>query len=152
MTYEVVEKEFTAQPALVVRETVTMKTVGEGLDAGFRAVREHAASSGADVTGPPCVFSPDFGKDSFDLMVCLPVAEGASGGGGVTVEELPGGRHASVTHVGPYPQVPDAYSAIFAWLGERDLKPAGPPREIYHNNAGEVPESEQCVEIAIPLP
>ena len=151
MDYEIVEKDFAAQPAFVCRETVTMKTVGEGLDAGFRAVREHAAATGADVVGPPFVFSPDFGKDSFELIVCLPVAEGAQPGEAVAVEEIAGGRHASVTHVGPYPDVPQAYKAVFGWLEEKGLKPAGAPREIYHNNAGEVPENEQCVEIAIPL-
>ena len=90
MDYEIVEKEFAVQPAFVCRETVTMKTVGEGLDAGFRAVREHAAATGADVVGPPFVFSPDFGKDSFELIVCLPIAEGAQPGEVVAVEEYGG--------------------------------------------------------------
>ncbi len=151
MDYEVVDKVIAAQPALVNRRMVTMDTIGEGLDEGFRIVHEQCASCGVEPTGPPFVFSPDFGKDSFELMICLPVGPGVSAGEGVTLEEIAGGRHASVTHVGPYPDVPNAYKAAFAWLEEKSLKPTGPIREIYHNRAGEVSESEQTVEVAIPI-
>jgi len=151
MTYEIIEKDLGPQLALTHRETVTMATIGQGMGAGFNAVRDHAAATGAKLIGPPFVFSPDFGKDQFDLVICMPVAAGAVAGQGVDVEEIPGGHVASVTHKGPYPDVPKAYVALFKWVEENARKPAGPARETYLNDPKDTPESELLVEIALPL-
>lgn len=151
MDYEVIEKNLAPQLALTHRETVTMTTIGQGMGAGFNVLQDHAAATGAEVTGPPFVFSPDFGKDQFDLIICMPVATGAVAGEGVDVEEIPGGHVASVTHKGPYPDVPKAYEALFKWVGEDARKPAGPARETYLNDPKDTPESDLLVEIALPL-
>jgi len=151
MAYEISEKDVAAQLALTRRETVTMKTIGEGLDAGFTALKEHVAATGATTAGPPFVFSPDFGKDQFDLIICMPVAAGAEGGEGIGLEEIAGGHVATVTHKGAYTDVPKAYEALFGWIKENAREPAGAAREVYHNDPKDTPESELLVEIAIPL-
>ena len=150
MDYEINEKDIAPQLSLTRRETVTMKTIGNGLDAGFKTLKEHSAASGAEAVGPPFVFSPDFGKDQFDLIICMPVASGEAGEG-VAIEEIPGGHVVFTTHVGPYTEVPEAYKALFAWIEENGRKPAGAAREFYLNDPKDVPESELRVEIAIPL-
>jgi effector-binding domain-containing protein len=151
VAYEITEKDLPDELALTRRETVTMQTIGEGMGAGFRAVREHASATGAEIVGAPFVFSPDFGKDRFDLVICMPVAEGAVAGGGVDLEKIAGGHVASVTHKGPYPEVPKAYEALFKWVEEQGRAPAGPARETYLNDPRDTPESELLVEIALPL-
>ncbi len=150
MDYEISEKDIAPQLALTRRETVTMKTIGDGLDAGFKTLKDHAAATGAQTAGPPFVFSPDFGKDEFDLIICMPVAAGEAGEG-VAVEEIPGGHVVFTMHQGAYTGVPDAYSSLFKWVEENGRKPAGAARETYLNDPKEVSESEQLVEIAIPL-
>ncbi|MBN2204953.1 MAG: GyrI-like domain-containing protein [Thermoleophilia bacterium] len=151
MAYEITEKDLPPQLALTRRETVTMKTIGEGLDAGFAALKDHAAATGAETAGPPFVFSPDFGKDQFDLVICMPVTAGAEAGEGIALEEIAGGHVAAVTHKGAYTDVPKAYEALFGWIKENGREPAGVAREVYHNDPKETPESELLVEIAIPL-
>ena len=151
MGYGIVEKDVPPQLSLTRRETVTMTTIGQGLNSGFRTLREHAAATGAETVGPPTVFSPDFGKEEFDLFICLPVAVGAVAGEGVALEEVPGAHVASATHKGPYLGVPDAYTALFSWLEENGRKAAGPVREVYLNDPQDVPESELLVEVSIPL-
>jgi len=151
MAYDITEKDLAPQLALTRRETVTMKTIGEGLDAGFAALKDHAAATGAETVGPPFVFSPDFGKEQFDLIICTPVAAGAVAGEGIALEEIAGGHVASVTHQGPYTEVPKAYEALFKWVEENARKPAGPARETYLNDPKDTPESELLVEIALPL-
>ncbi len=151
MVSEITEKDLPSQLALTRRETVTMKTIVQGMDAGFTAVREHAAATGAEIVGPPFVFSPDFGKEQFDLVVCMPVAEGAVPGEGIDLEEIAGGHVATVTHTGPYPDVPKAYEALFKWVGDNARTPAGPARETYLNDPKDTPEAELLVEIALPL-
>jgi effector-binding domain-containing protein len=150
MEYKISEKDVVPQLALTRRETVTMKTIGNGLDAGFARLKEHVAATGAHTVGSPFVFSPDFGKDEFDLIICMPVAAGEAGEG-VAVEEIAGGHVVFTTHKGSYTAVPDAYSALFKWVEENGRKPAGAARETYLNDPKDVPESEQLVEIAIPL-
>jgi effector-binding domain-containing protein len=151
MAYEITEKDLAPQLALTRRETVSMKTIGKGMDAGFRALGEHLSATGATPVGPPFVFSPDFGKETFDLVICMPVAAGAVVGEGIGLEDIPGGHVASVTHVGPYPEVPKAYEALFAWVEKNGRAPAGPAREVYLNDPKDVPESELLVEIDLPL-
>ena len=149
--YEISEKDLAPQLSLTRRETVTMKTIGNGLDAGFGKLKEHTAATGAETVGPPFVSSPDFGKDEFDLIICMPVAFGAVAGEGVAVEDIPGAHVVFTTHVGPYADVPEAYKALFKWIEENGRKPAGAAREVYLNDPKDVPESELLVEIAIPL-
>jgi effector-binding domain-containing protein len=151
MDYEISEKDLAPQLSLTRRETVTMETIGRGLDSGFAALKAHAAATGAEAAGPPFVFSPDFGKERFDLIICMPVASGAVAGEGIALEEIPGGHVASVTHVGPYTDVPNAYEALFGWVKENGREPAGAAREVYLNDPKDVPESELLVEIDIPL-
>jgi effector-binding domain-containing protein len=151
MDYEISERDIASQLALTRRERVTMKTIGVGLDAGFGKLRQHVAATGAETVGPPMVFSPDFGKEEFDLVVCMPVAAGAVAGEGIALEEIPGAHVVSTTHKGPYPGVPEAYTALFSWLEENGRKPAGPAREVYLNDPQDVPESELLVEVSIPL-
>lgn len=151
MALEITEKDLAPQLALTRRETVTMKTIGEGLDAGFAALKDHAAATGAEAAGPSFVFSPDFGKDQFDLVICMPVAEGAAAGEDIGLEEIPGGHVAALTHKGPYPDVPKAYEALFRWVEENKRSPAGPARETYLNDPKDTPESELLVEVALPL-
>ena len=151
MDYEISEKDVALQLALTRRESVTMKTIGSGMEAGFRTLGEHVSATGADTVGPPFVFSPDFGKDEFDLIICMPVASGAVAGEGVAIEEIPGGHVVFTTHKGPYTEVPKAYEALFKWVEENGRKPAGAAREVYLNDPKDVPESELLVEIAIPL-
>lgn len=151
MDYEISEKDVAPQLSFTRRETVTMKTIGDGLDAGFGALKAHCAATGAETTGPPFVFSPDFGKDTFELVICMPVASGAVAGEGMAVEQIPGGHLVFTTHKGAYTEVPGAYTALFKWVEENGRKPAGAARETYLNDPKDVPESELLVEIAIPL-
>lgn len=151
MDYDISEKDVAPQLSLTRRETVTMKTIGKGLDAGFATLREHAAATGAETVGPPFVFSPDFGKDQFDLVICMPVASGAVAGEGIAIEEISGAHLVFTTHKGPYTEVPEAYKALFAWVEEHGRKPAGAAREVYLNDPKDTPESELLVEVGIPL-
>lgn len=151
MGYEIGEKDVPPQLSLTRRVTVTMKTIGVGLNEGFRTLTQHAAATGAETVGPPMVFSPDFGKEEFDLIICMPVAVGAVTGEGVGLEEVPGAHVVSTTHKGSYSEVPEAYTALFAWLEENGRKAAGPAREVYLNDPQDVPESELLVEVSIPL-
>jgi effector-binding domain-containing protein len=71
---------------------------------------------------------------------------------GVDIHDLPASRVATATHAGPYTSIGSAYDDLYAWLGEHELEPAGPPREIYLVGPGDTSSpDEYLTEIEIPL-
>jgi hypothetical protein len=61
--------------------------------------------------------------EEFDATVGVPVADGEL--------TLPGGPWAATLHVGPYPQLPLAYTALLEHVRERGHRPVGPVTETY---------------------
>ena len=151
MTYEVSEKELAPQMALTHRMRVTMPTIGERIGAGFDVLTEHAAKTGAQWAGPPFILYPETCEDEYEIVICMPVAPGATGGEDVALEEISGGRVATTMHVGPYPEVGKAYAALQKWMTDNGCRPAGAPREIYLNEPGKVPDAELLTEVDWPI-
>lgn len=151
MDYQISEKELAPQPALTHRRTVTMPTIAENVGAGFGVLMEHAGKTGAQWAGPPFILYPEDCSDEYEIVICMPVVSGASGGEGVDVEEIPGGLVATTTHVGPYREVGKAYTALQKWMTDNGRRPAGMAREIYLNDPGEVPEGELLTEVDWPI-
>ncbi len=151
MDYEIAEKELAPQPALTYRTRVTMTTIADRIGAGFGVLMEHAAKTGVQWAGPPFILYPESCDDEYEIVICMPVAPGATGGGEVALEEIPGGRVAATTHVGPYPEVGKAYTALQKWMTDNGCRPAGPPREIYLNEPGVVPDAELLTEVDWPI-
>jgi AraC family transcriptional regulator len=151
MSYEISEKELAPQLALTHRRKVTMPTIAEGVGAGFGVLMEHAAKTGAQWAGPPFILYPEDCGGEYEIVICMPVVPGATGGEGVELEEIPGGRVATTTHVGPYREVGNAYTALQKWMTDNGCRPAGMPREVYLNDPGEVPENELLTEVDWPV-
>lgn len=61
--------------------------------------------------------------DEFDVTVGVPATDGD--------RTLPGGPWAATLHVGPYPQLPLAYTALLEHVRERGHRPVGPVTETY---------------------
>jgi AraC family transcriptional regulator len=151
MQYEVTTRELPAQLALTVRKRVTMATIGPAMGEAFGAITAHAEAGGAKYAGPPFALYPGQMADEFEVVICMPVAPGATAGPGVDLEEVPGGAVACTTHVGPYPGVGAAYGAVQAWMAANGKQPGGPPREVYLNEPGAVPDSELLTEVDWPI-
>jgi effector-binding domain-containing protein len=151
MAYEVSEKVLAPQLALTHRMRVTMATIGERIGAGFGVLMEHAAKTGAQWAGPPFILYPESCENEFDIVVCTPVVPGAVASGNVALEEVPGGRVATTVHVGPYPEVGKAYTALQKWMTDNGGRPGGPPREVYLNEPGAVPDAELLTEVDWPI-
>ena len=66
---------------------------------------------------------------------------------------LPAGRHAVLTHTGPYAGLPAAYDQLYSvWLPGSGEEPAdSPPFEIYLNSPMDTPPDALVTEICMPL-
>jgi len=61
------------------------------------------------------------------------------------------GRAVQCLHVGPYDRIGAAYDAVTAWMAERGLQHAGPPREFYLNDPQEAPPGELRTRVVVPV-
>ena len=151
MTYEVKLKDVPAQLALTVRKRVTMATIALAMGEAFGAIMAHVEAGEAQYAGPPFALYPGEIADEFDVVICMPVAPGATAGPGVDLEEVPGGTVACTMHKGPYSGVGEAYGALQAWMAANGKRPGGPPREVYLNEPGAVPDAELLTEVDWPI-
>jgi effector-binding domain-containing protein len=153
VAYDVKFKDMPAQQVLAVHDRVTLGTVSERLGAAFGEIMACGQAAGATFAGPPFVQYPerfDEGTEG-EIVVCMPVAPGAAGAGRVTLEAIPAIRVASTMHVGPYREISPAYETLMAAMTAEGLSPGGPPREIYLNDPGTVPEQALPTEIDWPV-
>lgn len=154
MGYSVELKELPAQLVLRAERTVTLDTIAQGIGQAFDAVTAQAMAGGARFSGPPFVIYPEECVGTFRLQLCMPVDAGCAAparDSGVELVDVPGAAAACVTHQGPYDRIGGAYEALGAWLSAEGRRPAGPPREIYLNDPGQVEPARLLTEVAWPV-
>jgi effector-binding domain-containing protein len=128
-----------------------MATIGDGIGGAFHVLVEHAGKTGSQWAGPPFVLYPEICDGEFEILVCMPVVPGATGGAEVELEEVPGGTVATTVHVGPYNEIGAAYAAVQVWMAEHGRQPAGMVRETYLNDPDSVPAEELLTQIDWPV-
>ncbi len=102
-------------------------------DAIGHAIGEVAAAmetAGVELAGPPFARYLAF-EPRIRAEVGFPVRRPAPDVGRVGPGRLPGGRVASVVHVGPYDGLEQTYGLLTRWLGELGLRATGPLWEVY---------------------
>ncbi|MCA8951627.1 MAG: AraC family transcriptional regulator [Planctomycetes bacterium] len=129
-----------------------------GVGAAFEELMQWAGPRGimagdAAVLGrchdDPEITSPE--RIRFDA--CVTVGPEVVGEGGIAIDELPGGPHATTLHRGPFETLGETYLALFGgWLptSGRELRP-GPCIERYLDDPESTPPEELETEIAVPL-
>lgn len=70
---------------------------------------------------------------------------------GIGIKHIPAMTIASVVHKGPYESIAPTYDALAAWVAEQGYLMAGPPREAYLNDPGEVTPEEALTEVMFPV-
>ncbi|MFE4514463.1 MerR family transcriptional regulator [Kitasatospora sp. NPDC056783] len=88
--------------------------------------------------------------DPMEITVGAQTPQG-DGTPGLEFAVLPGGPVAETTHIGPYAHLPLAYTALFAAIHERGLRPRAPVREAYLVGPAEAPQEELMTRLVIPV-
>jgi DNA-binding transcriptional MerR regulator len=84
-----------------------------------------------------------------DLADTMIVTVGVPAAGGDTL--LPGGSWATTLHVGPYPELPLAYTALLEHVRDRGHDPRGPVTETYLADPTTAAPSELVTRLAVAL-
>ncbi len=84
---------------------------------------------------------------------CVTIGPDTGLDGDIRLAEIAGGRHAVLRHIGPYAELPAAYSWLFgSWLPKSGEEPADRPCfEEYLNDPRQHPPREWLTDIHLPL-
>lgn len=153
MPYDITAKRTDHTIAATTRRTTDLAGIGETLADGFGAAMHAVSAAGGMPAGPPFVVYHDLIDEQTvgSIEIGIPVAAGLDLNGDVAVVDLEPTTVASTIHRGPYDEIRQAYHALSAWMAEQGREPAGPPREIYLNDPGEVPPPELLTEVQWPV-
>ncbi|KAB1659609.1 AraC family transcriptional regulator [Pseudoclavibacter chungangensis] len=122
--------------AVVRRDSITMAGVHELFDHAFGPVAEAVGGSGAHIAGPAFAAYDGDLSGSFAIELGFPV-DGSftepvdAGGEHIIPSTLPGGRVAVVTHIGPYDELPNAWSDLVDAVATSGGTIGSPMWEVY---------------------
>jgi effector-binding domain-containing protein len=149
-------KDLAPQPVLAMRFRTNLEKIGTDIGTAYGAIFPYLAELGENPAGMPFTMyhynlEGEFDESDIDMEAAVPTASVLESKGEIEAKELPSGMVAFVMHKGPYQEMETAYEAIADFVKENGYKYAGPPREIYFNDPGEVSPSELLTEIQFPI-
>ena len=109
--------------AAVVRESVRMEAMPDFFGRAFHRSMAVMAAQGVTTVGPPVGVYFGWPSDTADVAAGFPADRPIIADAGVDPLALPGGRAATVVHVGPYDTMEATYGRLMAWLGAQGLTP-----------------------------
>ena len=133
MTYDIQAIELEPVKTAVVRGRVPVDDISTWLPAAYNEVFRVLAQQSIAPTGPPFARYV-LGSGTFDIEAGAPVASPVRVEGRVEPGDLPGGRAATTTHIGPYDALGDAVAALTSWIRSQGAEPAGAHWEIYYSD------------------
>jgi effector-binding domain-containing protein len=69
----------------------------------------------------------------------------------VTIKQTKPLTVASLSIKGPYSQISEAFNRLYKTIGEKGFRPSGPPRGVYFNAPGMVPDDQLLWELRSPV-
>ena len=140
------------QPYLGIRATTTLDKIGAIMGPLFGEVYGHIQQCGQKPTGMPFAIYHSMEGDTVELECGMPVGSQMDGTDRVQPGELPCGAVATVTHMGPYDDLPRTWTALTEWIRSQGLEAAGAPWEVYVTDPGaETDQSKWRTDIFFPV-
>ncbi|MDE2886917.1 MAG: GyrI-like domain-containing protein [Gemmatimonadota bacterium] len=143
MSLNFATREIQSQPIVGIRATTTMEEIKQVIGALFGEIMEYFTRNGLAPAGMPLTIYHEMDADRLEMECGMPVASPVEGTERVRPGELPAGKVATVTHMGPYEQLGQTWSALMKWMEEEDLQAAGAPWEVYVTDPGEEPDQSK---------
>lgn len=141
LTFEM--KHVEAQPILGVRTTSTMDQLTGLIGSLFGEVYAYIHECGRQPAGMPFSRYHSMDGNTVDVECGMPVAPALDGRGRVQAGELPAGTVATVTHMGPYDDLPQTWAELTQWMESQGLQPTGSPWEVYVTDPGAEPDQSK---------
>ena len=143
MTLSFETRQVESQPFVGIRASSTMDKLTELLGTLFGEVYGYIQQSGQQPAGMPFSRYHSMDGATVDLECGMPVMSPMDGKGRIQAGELPAGTVATVTHMGPYDDLPQTWSALTEWMGSQGLEPVDAPWEVYVTDPGAEPDQSK---------
>ena len=153
--------ELEPRPCVAVRMVLPMASLDLGAEfqRWMPALDQYVGEHGLEPTGPVYGRYFQFGPDQVDVEIGIPIGASSDGLasvgptvlGTIGASSLPGGRAASVTHVGPYDGLGRAYDRLHDWIHAQGLEDGIAPWESYTDDAQATDPSVLRTEVTWPL-
>ena len=150
MASEVSLQDQPTQPAVAIRTKIPDDGVGGLVGELIGEVWGFLEAKGVHPTGGP--YARTIYMPGTDIEVGFIVEHPLAGEGRVISSELPGGRAAIATHIGPYDQLGPVHKAVLTWVAEHNLQPAGAPWELYLSDPAREPDPKNWrTDVVLPV-
>ncbi len=143
-------KQQPAQPALTVRTRAAVQDLPQLFGKTYGEIMQYLGELGEQPAGMPFAAYYNMDMQNLDVEIGFPVARKLMGKGDIRAGEFPGGKVASVMHVGPYDQCSAAYDALAQWIKDHGYEATGVAYEVYLSEP-DVPPQEVQTLIFYPL-
>jgi effector-binding domain-containing protein len=152
LPYPIKTTKLKPQPTATIRVTTEPSRIGEAFRELLPEVSSYLEGIGASPAGPPFARFFDYNEDEADFEAGFTLPEPVPGEGRIGAGELPGGRAAVTTYVGPYEALQEAHEEIGAWVLANEHDPAGPVWEVYVTGPLDEPDAAKWrTELVWPL-
>jgi effector-binding domain-containing protein len=135
----------------VVRVEVTIEELPGAIGSAVAEIEAAMAEAGVGLAGPPFTRYLTFDQP-LRVEIGFPVKRPAPHVGRVDPGTLPGGRIASIVHIGPYELLAETYGVLRHWLDGLGLHATGPLWEVYWSDPETQPDPATWrTEIFVPV-
>jgi effector-binding domain-containing protein len=141
LPYPIKTTKLKPQPTATIRVTTQPSRIGEAFGEVLPEVASYLERIGVRPAGPPFARYFDYNDDEADFEAGFPVSEPVPGEGRIAAGELPGGRAAVTTYVGPYEGLQDVHEEIGEWVLANEHDPGGAVWEVYVTGPPDEPDA-----------
>jgi AraC family transcriptional regulator len=142
MNYDITRQSIPESVFLYKKGRCSHADIAKTLAGIFGSVFGYAMKSGLPLRSPPTTIYEEWGPGMVTLHAGMMVAS-ATPPDEMSVATLPACDAAVTIHTGSYDGLGDAHAAVEQYLAQHELTKAGPPREVYLTDPGEVPDPRQ---------
>ncbi len=150
MSYNCEIKDQPVQLAVSIRTHTAVENLKDVLGKAFYQIVNYMNECGEQPVGAPYVGYFNMDMQNLDIEIGFPCARRLPAKGELQPSELPGGKVATVLHVGPYEKAEAAYNALTEYVQQQGYEPSGAAYEFYLNGPETPPQDLQTI-IFFPL-
>lgn len=151
MAHDIRIEELPAQKVIAIKADITAPEIPQVMGSAYGELYQHIAAHGIVPAGPPMAVYSEFTDARIEVEICIPVPDVVLNGDRVIGDELPATVALTMTHIGPYDRLPQAYGEMQHYAEEHHLQLAGPMREQYLNGPPDAKPEEFETRIQWPV-
>lgn len=144
-------RETKPQKTLSVRVKAAVENLPQEFGKGYGEIMAYIGELGIQPVGAPFAIYYNEDMSNLDIEMGFPVADTHPEKGRVKASELPGGKNAVETHIGPYKEVEKTYTKIMDWMKEKGYEAESFCYEVYIDDPQQVPEDKLRTEVYFPI-